>query len=336
VTDERNLKIEWHVMVVKLKDSERAAILERLPRLEKAVRDLSARDLHIEVDHNVRKGGFGVAMHLGLPRRSLYAADWSLDVAVAGRKVLHKLVDQVITYRSQLRRFERRSLRHEPQVEVAETPGSAARAVAPLLERLRPRIARLVRHEIVHDPSLVDIPKESISVPDVVDEAIVWTLDNIEKKPPFLTPEQYLWRRVLHQFDLARSSVIRRRDSEVANDRIEASHVEKSPEVDMEWEDAQDLLFGGGEPLPMDMEEAPASASDPGSALDREALQIATSEALRDLPEVQRRAVLLHDLEGYDAAEIAYLLHRGEDQVRHDLDLGHRALRRRLRGFDPR
>ncbi|MHC4925278.1 MAG: RNA polymerase sigma factor, partial [Planctomycetota bacterium] len=151
--------------------------------------------------------------------------------------------------------------------------------------------------------------------------------------PPYLSPEQFLWRRVLHQLDLARNSVLRHRAGDEAKDRLVAAHREADVEVDMEWEDAQDLLFGGGERLPLDFGVAEPDASDPATILDRDSVQTAVSAALKDLPEVQRRAVLLHDLEGYDPAEIAYVLSRTEARVKEDLDTARTTLREKLGGL---
>ena len=335
--DAGNLEVEWHDAGAGLTDADRRGLLESLPRLSRAARNFPATKVHVEVEWNPRKGGYGVSVHLALASHSLFAAEWARDLDAAGRSAFQKVCTQATTCRAMLRRHERRSRRRElhPAASVA------ARAPAPrsldeereALAAHRGRLARLVRHEIVHDTTLADIPKESISVPDVVDEAMVWTMENLGRRPPFLTPEQFLFRRVLHQLDLARASVLRRAAAEKEEDRVEAGHREPNPEVDFEWEDAEDLLFGGGEPLPLDLDEAAVADSDPGAILDREALQRAVSDALRELPEAQRRSVLLHDLEGYDPAEIAFILARSEDRVRADLDGARVALRRRLRDF---
>ncbi|MCK6478941.1 MAG: sigma-70 family RNA polymerase sigma factor, partial [Planctomycetes bacterium] len=214
-----------------------------------------------------------------------------------------------------------------------QPPGPGIERTRQVLASLRGRVARLVRHEIVHDPSLSGVAKEAISVPDVVDEALVWTMANLERRPAYLSPEQYLWRRVLHDLDLARASVLRRSAAEKEEARVADAHREPNPELDMEWAEAEDLIYGGGEPLPLDLDEAPGGDSDPAEILDREALREAVSDALTELPEAQRRALLLHDLEGYDPAEIAFVLARSEDRVREDLEGARRTLRRKLRDF---
>ncbi len=330
----RTLQVEWHVASGALEPGDRDLVLKRLPNLSKAVRDLPVETVHVEVDLNPRKGGYGVSVNLPLPRRTLFAAEWARDPAAAGRRAMDKVAAQVATYRALLRRSDRRS--RGPGIG----SGPAPRAASTLeererrgLESLRPRIARLVRHEIVHDPSLTGIAKEAIPVPDVVDDAIVWTMENLARRPAWLSPEQFLWRRVLDRLDLARETVLRERDAEREEEAVASAHREPNPELDMEWEEAEDLIFGGGEALPLDMDEASRSESDPAEILDREAARQAVSDALRALPEIQRRATLLHDLGGYDSREIAFVLSRSEDRVRQDLASARRKLRRRLREY---
>ena len=328
----RTLKVEWHVSYEAVSPSDRELILRRLPKLAGAVRDLPVETVHVEVDLNPRKGGYGVSVNLPLPRRTLFAAEWARDLATAGHRAMDKVAAQVATYRALMRRHERRSLRQEPR---EDPPPALARVDLERrgLEALRPRIARLVRHEIVHDPSLAGISKGAIPVPDVVDEAIVWTMEHLAERPAWLSPEQFLWRRVLDRLDLARETVLRERDAEREEEAVASSHREPNPEVDMEWEEAEDLLFGGGDPAPFDMEEAARSESDPAEILDRAAAREAVSEALRALPGFQRRAILLDGLEGYDTQEIAFVLSRSEDRVRQDLAAARRKLRKRLKEF---
>lgn len=65
----------------------------------------------------------------------------------------------------------------------------------------------------------------------------------------------------------------------------------------------------------------------PAADADRRALREAFTEALRDLPERQRTAVVLFDLEGYSHAEIADILGVPEGTVRSDVFHARRALR---------
>lgn len=332
------LKVEWRDSGADLSEEDRRAALKSLPRLAKAVRDFPVSTLHVEVEYNPRKGGYGFSVNLQLPARSLYAVEWARSPGTAARSALGKVASQVASYRAMLRRHERRSHRREVRPAPApQDPAGGTEREKQVLQGLSRRVRRLVRHEIVHDPSLAGVAKEAISVPDVVDEALVWTLENLGRRPPYLSPEQFLWRRVLHQLDLARASVLRRLSAEQEVERRSAPRREAAAPEDgedaLEWSEAEDLILGGGDPVHPDLDEAFPSGTEPGEILDRQAVQGAVSEALRDLPEHQRRTILLHDLEGYDPPEIAFVMARSEDRVREDLEAARRAMRRRLRDF---
>ncbi len=328
------LAVQWHIANDAVGAEDREAVLARLPNLARALRNFPVRVVHIEVDVNPRKGGYGVSVSLQLPSKTLFAAEWARDPGSAGRRAMNKVAAQAMTYRTLLRRHERRA--HRTPGPAAEPPKPSSRALVREREQVaafRARAARHVRHEIVHDPGLAALPKEAISVPDVVDEAVVWTLEHLPSRPAFLTPEQFLWRRVLHQYDLAREAVLRSRAGEDEESAGAAARVEPPQELDMEWEEAQDLILGGVDPLPFDLDEASKAGSDPAEILDREAAQEAVSAALRDLPDFQRRTILLHDLEGYDPGEIAVVLGVDEARIRDEVEAARKVLRKRLHEF---
>jgi RNA polymerase sigma-70 factor (ECF subfamily) len=78
-----------------------------------------------------------------------------------------------------------------------------------------------------------------------------------------------------------------------------------------------------------------ASGRDPGRDLDRSELRRRLEAALATLSEVQRRVVLLHDLEGYRHREIAMQLDIPEGTVRSHLFFARRALRELLGDAKP-
>jgi RNA polymerase sigma-70 factor (ECF subfamily) len=81
-------------------------------------------------------------------------------------------------------------------------------------------------------------------------------------------------------------------------------------------------------------EEISPAAATPGAGpehlTDRRALQAAFAAALRQLPERQRKAVVLFDVEGYSHAEIAGILGIPEGTVRSDVFHARRGLREPL------
>ncbi len=80
-------------------------------------------------------------------------------------------------------------------------------------------------------------------------------------------------------------------------------------------------------------EELPASAavrSDPGRELDRGLTRARVLAALETLPEMQRLAVTLYDLEGYSHDEVAKILGIAVGTSRAHVHHGRKALRKRL------
>jgi RNA polymerase sigma-70 factor, ECF subfamily len=75
----------------------------------------------------------------------------------------------------------------------------------------------------------------------------------------------------------------------------------------------------------------PTREAGPGAETDRRAFQQALWTALQTLPERQRTAVMLFDVEGYSHAEIAVILRVPQGTVRSDVFHGRRALRSALR-----
>jgi RNA polymerase sigma-70 factor (ECF subfamily) len=73
-----------------------------------------------------------------------------------------------------------------------------------------------------------------------------------------------------------------------------------------------------------------ASLRDPGRDLERSELRRRLESALARLTEVQRRVVLMHDVEGYRHREIAVELDIPEGTVRSHLFFARRALREQL------
>jgi RNA polymerase sigma-70 factor (ECF subfamily) len=73
-----------------------------------------------------------------------------------------------------------------------------------------------------------------------------------------------------------------------------------------------------------------ATAGDPGRDLERSEIRRRLESALGTLTDVQRRVVLMHDLEGYRHREIAVELDIPEGTVRSHLFFARRALREQL------
>ncbi len=77
----------------------------------------------------------------------------------------------------------------------------------------------------------------------------------------------------------------------------------------------------------------PGEGRTPEEATDRALLREALEKGLRDLPERQRLAVLMHDVEGYSHAEVAHTLGCPDGTARSLVFHGRRHLRKALGAF---
>ena len=84
----------------------------------------------------------------------------------------------------------------------------------------------------------------------------------------------------------------------------------------------------------LDLIDAASSSDDPHRELEQTDARRRVLKALRQLPERQRTAVVMFDLEGYDHADIAKILNIAVGTSRANLHHGRQALRRILRGSD--
>jgi RNA polymerase sigma factor (sigma-70 family) len=83
-------------------------------------------------------------------------------------------------------------------------------------------------------------------------------------------------------------------------------------------------------------ERAPSRTASPATDAEGAEVRAKLNAALAELPERQRIAVTLFDVEGYSHAEIAAVLRIPEGTVRSDVFHARRALRVALGAFDPR
>ncbi len=83
-------------------------------------------------------------------------------------------------------------------------------------------------------------------------------------------------------------------------------------------------------------ERAPSRTPSPAADAESAEIRARLFEALAELPERQRVALTLFDVEGYSHAEIAAVLQIPEGTVRSDVFHARRALRTALAVYDPR
>ena len=326
------MEIDTHGVNLTLRPSAREHIDLELARLESVVGHFPTRTAHVEVERSKKKGGFGVSIHVKLSTRSLFAQAWGGDLRSAVEATVDKLVRQAKRHIDRLREDEHPGA--EGMKEIPEVTGPTAeelmavRDLEDFCDQVAHHTARLhkfLRRELELDPRREELG-DVVSVPDIVEEAVAYVFEHFRERPKEMTPDRWLLRRGLLFLDaeLERAGAAPRDANLPPPERAR----ELKPEG---WEEL--LQLPAVELDPLEDRPAEASRTSPPILEDRREAREQTAAALRSLPERQRKALLLHHLEGYGVDEVAFVLNAEEPQVEAWLLEAETTLQDRLRSW---
>jgi RNA polymerase sigma factor (sigma-70 family) len=197
----------------------------------------------------------------------------------------------------------------------------------------RRALERIVRRTLVHDPRVAEARLRNLDPVDFADEAMCWALSEWRAKPSGVTPEQWARKRALQILDAALDRESLNAEGRAEERRVEsqlrAGEIEPQDEVESLW---REVFEEETREIPPDFEELP---SDPAvSQADvrfSEAERVTElTQALRRLPDLQRRVVSLRFLDGLKADDVAYLLDLTPEQASQEMAEALRALRTEL------
>ncbi len=326
------MKTAYHAVNLTLQDADREHIEQELDKIGTTLRNFADPMAHVEIEKSARKGGYGVSLHVALPTRSLFANAWGGDLRSAIELVSDKVIRQAKKHLEMLRREERAgadSLRDAPEpILPTREELEAARDLEDFRDQVAHHAARLsevLKRERRLDPR-IRAAGGAISLPDITEEALTYVFEHFREKPASMSPDRWLVRRGLIILDAELDRVERE-----ATGEGEAPPVAEPQE---EWEETMDLpvfMTGGLEGTPAD-----ESSTSPSVIRDRAEAQQATADALKSLPTLYRKALLLKHLEGYRIPEIAYVLNSNDEQIDDWLNEAEVRMQERLKNWRPR
>jgi ribosome-associated translation inhibitor RaiA/DNA-directed RNA polymerase specialized sigma24 family protein len=309
--------------------AEREYIEDELTRVADLLKNFPRPTYHVEVERSARKGGYGVSVHVNLSTRSLFATTWGSELRGAVEGVTDKLVRQAKKHLSVLRKDEHPGADSPKQMPVFREPTvadlEAIRDLEDFTDQIGHHAARLhkvLRREMQLDPRAA-AAGGSVSVADLVEDAVAYVFEHFREKPKELTPDRWLVRRGLIFLD-------------AELDRA-ASAADPTPEARVEpqedWEELWDLPVM--EYLPLDRQPADANRASPEIVGDRQQAQKATAAALSGLPTQLRTSLVLRHIEGYEIPEIAFVLNTDDARVEGWLDEAEVRLQEQLKTWRP-
>jgi len=325
------MKTEYRAVNLTLRNADRQHIDEELDKIGSTLRSFADPIAHVEVERSVRKGGYGVSLHVALPTRSLFANAWGDDLRSAIELVSDKVTRQAKKHLDMLRREQRAGAdsvrdKWEPMPPTREDLESV-RDLEDFRDQVAHHAARLsqvLKRERRLDPRIRNAGG-AISLADITEEALTYVFEHFREKPAHMSPDRWLVRRGLLILDAELDRV-----EHEATGEGEAPPVAEPQE---DWEEVMDLpvfMISGLEQTPAD-----ESRTSPSIIGDRVEAQQATAEALKSLPPLYRKALLLKHLEGYQLPEIAYVLNSNEQQVDDWLNEAEVRMQERLKTWRP-
>jgi len=285
--------------------------------------------LHAIVEKNSTREGSVVSLNLRLPSGQMAAEGHGDSPTAAVKAGFVELIKQLGKHKEQLRgqRHQRRpreaeSVPFETTVAavhpVKVSNGDVATWVDANLERLERYITRELQHRIANG----SLHAESLSVNEVLDEAIAMALGDGEEKPELLSLERWLYRLAKRAMD----------HLEHEGDGDPTVHLEESVrKQNVRASDEPQLQFHQPDEMMTEESTIPdRSVPTPEEVFYSDEMVAMVELALRGARPEEREAFILSAIEGFTIKEIAAIAEKPTTQVEANLLAARDRLQRAL------
>jgi len=310
---------------------------KKLPRIQKLLRLYrpDQQEVRLTLHAHARpqqKPFFEGRAVVHLPTGTVVAEDHNHDP----QALIDRLADTLV---ADLKRHQER-VRRDYLYRRKRRARSDLSAAGPLLQRdqeagrwedffqlLRPQL-EFLRDHARRELRLLEmegvLQRGELSVGDLLDEVVQLAWQRMPQRP-VRWPLAVWLTDLLHE--VLRQWVEKKPQPRVSlQERVEAVQAEKPEVLEQPWWQA---LLGYDESLTLEELLPGSEGTQAWDALEAEEQRQQLFEGLKDLPPLQRQALLLSALEDYDLAEIAMLQDRSEEAVRADIEAARAALRQR-------
>ena len=291
--------------------------------------------LHGSVLQRSPKAGFVVALNLKLPSTDLASEQANQQPAMAIKAAFDALIDQVVSHKDVLRnhhRFpgrRRGSQRHpagsvpfEQTLAAVKLDDVSNDDVTSYVNANLPRLRRFVERELRSREDDERIVRGSISVDDVIGEAIGDALSDSHERPEKLRLEPWLYRLSVDALErLARG------DMGGGNIPLETAQLSRSGE----GSDENVLQFHQpDDDLSSRSLAADENIATPEDLAAKDEMVTLIERTLRDAGRHEREAFILYTIEGFTVDEIADITQRPEEEVKKSVHSAREHLKKAL------
>jgi RNA polymerase sigma factor (sigma-70 family) len=273
------------------------------------------------IEQSSAREGTVVSLNLRLPSGQMAVQKSAPTAASAMKAAAEDLMQQLGKHKEMLRnsrKWQRRRVADfrpksqvpfEKTVAVVAVPTASTDDIRSYVNANLGRLDRFVERELYFRENAEEIPPDSISKEEVVDEAIVRALGDGLDKPERLGLEPWLCRLAIHAIDDLASGAPEGASSVHLEDSARKPNVRGSDEPELQFHQPDETLTGENVIADRRM------ATPEDIAYSDEMIKLMES-ALGGATRPERETFILHAIEGFSEEEIAVITDRPPEQVR--------------------
>jgi RNA polymerase sigma factor (sigma-70 family) len=282
------------------------------------------------VEQNSPREGIVVSLNLRLPSGQMAAQESASNATSAIKAAFEDLLEQIGKHKELLRNSHswRRHRLLEAEVPFEQTfaavqpPTATDEDVRSYLNANLRRLRLFVEREISLRESSGDLEPDSLRWEEVVDEAVARALDEKAEKPDRIALEPWLYRMAIRALDEFRG--VHANDGDSENSRA------RRVTTDAARDEARLQFYQPDEAITSESAIADDRMSTPEQIAYSDEMITLVEFALRTATRPDRETFILYAIEGFSVKEIATIVDRTPEQVRHSIQNAREALRHNL------
>ena len=331
------MNVHFSYKVNKTPDLEKE-INQQIEKIRKRLQVFRPELIHLKgiVEQNSVREGCLVSLNLRLPSGQMAVQEHAPTATSAIKGAFEDLVEQLTKHKDHLRsthkwpRWRRGGrTRPQPQVPFEETvaavqpPTVSTEDISSYVNANLNRLQRFVERELRYRESMEQLPPDTLTPAEIINEAVANALGDGLEKPERLSLEPWLYRLSMRAIDDLSFRVGEDPGSVPLQRNQRAPNVRASDEPQLQYHQpdeqliAQDIIPDRGTATPEDI-----AASD-------EMISMVEGALLR-APREDREAFILNAVEGFTVEEIAAITDRKPEQVRASVNAAREHLRKTL------
>ncbi|HUO16502.1 MAG TPA: hypothetical protein VMX38_16060 [Verrucomicrobiae bacterium] len=298
----------------------------QVEKLQKRLQVFRPELVHLKgtVEEISPREGTRVSLNLRLPSGQMAAQKSAPTPTAAVKAAFEDLLLQVNKHKDLLRsshKWQRgkRGANARPSAPVREVPFEqtiaavfpptvSAEDVRSYVNVNLARLERFVEREIYFREAQEEIPPDTVTKEEVIDETIVAALDGGEEKPERLALEPWLYRLALRALDEVSRADESNSNAVHLEDSARRPNVKGSDEPGLQFHQPDESITG--ETVIRD-----ARVATPEDIFASDEMLRLIASVLRDLGSGPREAFILHSIEGFTVSEIVAITGHPSDRV---------------------